>query len=470
MALNFNDVYWQLTPGSDELADQSSEDSTAAVVPEAHAPNKSLLERLQHAVETQESVTVEGAELIDYKLFLGDVLPDDLKDLSLTFSVSSIGPIINSILRIRGIDAELRNIALGLYVLPEQRDRWRLTNRQDNDAPVVVSVDFTWQPSNAPDNVIFLMPSLSMTIEARAVASRTLHDMIALYAFLRSLREPRVLDFIDSRTNETRFVVRGVRISDLDPDEELLFDALTAIQQAFPTETFPMPDSLGQDDVRKVFEVAEIVHSGLATVAAENLSSQMPVETLSNLLEYADESGVLQYRDSRGVLHDQRLNIRQEHTLHTVFGVSLDLGPSQADFPTMRFSESVDELRTQIRQLAPETIVSVMLLPADPRENRVHYYYPRFRLQALTYLRDYGDRSLTETERNELDELISITKRQIIDDGISGIALRQQAPIETVRQEVMEAVQRSIEEWTKTKSGPGFTPKSMRQARSLRRR
>lgn len=473
MALDFNDFYWQLTPSADELVDQSSEDSSAAVVPEAHAPSNLLLERLRHAAETQESVTIEGAELIDYKPFLGDVLPHGLKDLerlSVTFSVSPLGPVVNSILRIRGVDTELRNIALGLYVLPGQRDRWRLTNRQDDDAPVVVSVDFTWQPSNAPGNVIFLMPGVSMTIEARPVAGRTVRDMIALYAFLRALHEPRVLEFVDSRTNETRFVAHGVRISDLNPDEELLCDALTTIQQAFPTETFPMPDSLGQDDVRKIFEVAEIVHSGLATVAAESLSSEMPAETLSNLLEYGDESGVLQSQDSRGVLHDQGLNIRQEHTLHIVFGVSLDLGPSRATFPAMRFSESVEELRTQVSQLAPETIVSVMLLPADPRENRVHYYYPRFRLHALTELRDYGDRSLTETERNELDDLISITKRQIIDDGISGIAQRQQAPSETVRQEVMEAVQRSIEEWTKMKSDPDFGPKSVREVRSRRRR
>lgn len=386
---NIDDPYWTRTFRSDGAL------SITANSPDAHElrpltvnvqtrvqalEDPSVADRLKHAVETQEAVTIHGAELVSFKTFLGDTLVEDLQNLlqhvTVTISVAPLGPIMDCSLRVQGTGAELRRLKLGLYAL--SGNRLRLTNRQDDQAHVIVSIDFpwSWDQSVSADEVIELDDKLSITIESRPVPTRNVRQVLELYEVLRSLQEPRTVEIYDNDTSEVRFISLGAHIGNLIPDEEAFIDALQAVQDAFPMVTFPIPRPIEREQVRKVFEVAEIVRTGQQTIVPSSFSAEMGAETLTNILAYADTDGVI--GRARGNDPKYNMSVRMGRTEHEVFGVTLDIGPSQQDLCPVKLVPSPRTLRGRIARLAPGATIPVRLVPAEPSENRVVCHYSRY--------------------------------------------------------------------------------------------
>jgi len=371
MALNVAEISWQPEVSAD-----------TGFLPPIQIPGDGHLPRhWQHAPKTQDAVTVEGAELIDYKVFFGDMRMEDWKgskDLAPASDAAPIGPIINSVLRVRGTGTELRNLALGLYALPQPARGWRLTNRQDTTASVIISIEFTLIPNNVPDNVLFITPRRPITIESNPTPKRTLRDLLELHAVLRALREPRVIEIADTSTSQVLFIGHGVQIDGFDSAEDQFIDVLRTIQSTFSTKTFPVPGPLQHDEMQKALRIAEILRSGQVTQPIDTMSAEVNVETTINMLRYVDKNGVLQHVDEHGVSQEQHMHIEQLHTEHTLFGVPLDLGPSRADYPPMKLTRRPEELRKEVARLSSNSLIAIVLAPVDPKNNEVHYQYKRY--------------------------------------------------------------------------------------------
>lgn len=286
-----------------------------------------------HEPGEQKVATVTRAEVSDYyKALFDDTLKhnvENLKQLAATGDEVPIGPIINCSLRARDMDIQLRNLALRPYDLPRHEGHWRLTNRHDTNAPVVVSIDLVDVPDNAPSNMTFMGPGLPITIESRPTPKRTVRHLLDLYAFLQALHEPRVVEIVDEKTSQVRFTGYGVQVERLDPVDEQLIDALRTIQSTFFMVTFPIPKALTAEDQQEALRLAEILRIGQTVIPISNISAEMNTETVTNLLRYADKNGVLQHVDEYGVTQPERMHIEQELTAYTLFGVPLDLGPSR---------------------------------------------------------------------------------------------------------------------------------------------
>lgn len=387
---NVDDSYWTRTfrsdgalslmpnsPDAHELRPLTVNFQTRVQAPE----DLSFADRLQHAVESQEAVDFHGAELVSFKTFLGDTLIEDLQDIlqhvTVTISVAPLGPIMNCSLRVQGTGAEIRRLKLGLYAL--SGNRLRLTNRQDNQAHVIISIDFPWSWTQrvSDDEVIELDDKMSITIEPRPVPTRNVRQVLELYEVLRSLKEPRTVEIYDNDTSEVRFIGTDARIGNLNPDEERFIDALQAIQDAFPMTTFPIPEPITRDQVRKVFEIAEIMSTGQQTIVPSSFSAEMGVETITNILAYADKDGVI--GRASGSDPKYNMNVRMGRTEHEVFGVTLDLGPSQQDLCPVKLAPSPRTLHGRIARSAPGATILVRLVPAEPDDNHVVCHYSRFK-------------------------------------------------------------------------------------------
>jgi len=309
------------------------------------------------------------------------------------------------------------------------------------------------------------------------------------------------VEIVDNNTSEVHFIGRGVRVNDVDSGEDPFIDALETIQNAFPMTTFPLPEPLKRGEMQEVFDVAEIVRSGQTTRAMMRISFEANAETITNVLRYVDKDGIVQHIDENGVAHIPHMHIEQEHTPHTLLGVLLDLGPSRVDFPPVKLAHRPKIWRNQVARLAPDGRAPLVLVPVDPTNNIVRYHYKRYepnrqsnvanvtdiepptrsdnddaldsvrrsRLKALIELRDNGERPLTASERVELDQLIAVMARVIIDTGVRDIAQRQKVSIEAARKEVMDAANRSAEQWAFLSADPTRMAEAVNEAQARRR-
>ncbi len=391
---NVDDPYWTRT---------FSSDGTLALTPnspDAHlfrpltvnfqtcwrAPaDPSFADRLQHAAETQEAVTLQGSELVSFKTFLGDTIIEDLQDLlahiTVSISVEPLGPIMDCSLRVQDSGAELRRLKLGLYAL--SNNRLRLTNRQDDQAQVIVAIDFPWSWSEtvSNDDTIGLNDTV-VTIQSRPVPTRNVRQFLELYAVLRALKEPRTVALYEVNTAKVLFIGQGTRIGNLNPDEETFIDALQAVQDAFPMKNFPIPEPITRDEVHKTIEIAEILRTGQHTNVLGSMSAEMGAETLTNLLVYADKDGVIGH--ASGNVPRSHLNMQMERTEHEVFGITLDLGPSQQDLCPVKLVPKPGTLRRQLARLARGATIPVRLVPAELRNRQVACHYSRYKQEMPT--------------------------------------------------------------------------------------
>lgn len=388
--LNAGDPYWTRTISSDGSV------TLAANSPEAHkirplslrmqtqvlAPDdKPVSERLLHAAEHTEGFTLNRGELLGLQTFLGDTLIEDLHDilehLTVIITPAPLGPILNCALRVKGIGVELPHLKIGLYAVPG--GRLRFTNCLDDDAPAIISIEFHWQPSDEDQGTgASALSEASVTIEARATPGRTMRHLIEFYTLIRALATPRTLELYEPATSNIHFMATGATVAALPPDQDAFIDAMEAVQDAFPMTRFPMPSSITKDEVRNIFEIADIVRTGRSAKSIKSAAGSMDAKTINNLLEYVDESGVLQSVDENGVKHESKMEVHCETTTCELLGQPIDLGPSRQYYCPLKLAIQPATLRRKTARLLPGDLLEVKFKPANRGNNKVTIHYPDF--------------------------------------------------------------------------------------------
>jgi len=381
---NVGDPYWTRTVSTDGRLSLTPNSPDAhkfrplkvSIETQALVPgSKTLLERLEHVAETQEDATISGAELVGLKTFLGDTLIEDLQDLlqhlTVVITAAPLGPIINCALRVQDVGGELKSLNIDLYAM--SGSRLRFTNRQDDQAHAIISIDFHWTSSvDSGDDDAIDVTGGEIAIQSRTVPKRTMRHLLEFYTFVRALSEPRTIELYEPTTSHVHFMGYGATIDAVSPDQEAFIDAMQTVQNAFPMKDFPMLASLKRREVEKLFEIAKIVRTGQATVSLAKLSAPMDAGTITNLLKYAGEDGAIGL-DENGVKHN--LHLKQGQTTHTLFGVPIALGPSIVDLPPMKMTRRSQKLRNDVARLSADGRIDINLVPVSRDNKRILYRY-----------------------------------------------------------------------------------------------
>lgn len=377
--INAGDPYWQRTAGTDgtfTLTPRSPEAHERRPLrvqlrTETALGEPTLLDLLHRAAEDQQAFTINEGAVRHFQSFLGDDLMHDSQEegvvrTEITFQVSPLEPPISYIMRVRETGSELRNLVLGLFVLPD--GRYRLTNCQDEGAPVVVWIDFAIRDTEGEgrivDEVMVETGGCQVTITTRPVPNRTARHLLALYDVLRSLRNERWIELEDYATSEVQYAFYGALSHSLTADEEAFADALAAVQRTFPTTTFRILDTPTPDEVSLVFRVAQIVSTGILEAETHTISFTMAPAELGALLSYADADGVLHLDDDAG--RPRRLRVKQACEDIILFAAPLDLGESWTDLCPLRLARNRRDLQDDIDRSSPDHRIDVELVPADP--------------------------------------------------------------------------------------------------------
>lgn len=388
--LNAGDPYWTRTISSDGSV------TLAANSPEAHkirpltlrmqtqvfAPDdKPVSERLLHATDHTEGFTLNKGELLGLQTFLGDTLIEDVHDilqhLTVSITPASLGPILNCSLRVKGVGVELPHLKVGLYAVPG--GRLRFTNRLDDDAPTIISINFPWQPSDEDKGAgAITLSEATMTIGAKATPGRTMRHLIELYALIRALATPRTLELYEPATSDIHFVTTGATVAVLPSDQDAFIDAMEAVQDVFPMTRFPMPSSITKGEVRNIFEIADIMRTGQSAKSIKSAAGSMDAKTINNVLEYVDKSGVLQSVDENEVKHENKMELRCETTTYELLGQPINLGPSRQYYCPLKLAILPATLRRKTARLSPGDLLEVKFKPANPSNDKVTIHYPDF--------------------------------------------------------------------------------------------
>lgn len=371
--LNADDPNWVRTVSSDRRYTLSPRSPEAAerypmrVETTVELPAGETIQDILHrAAETLEPVTIDEAHVKGFRVFLGDKLFQDVTTPgTLTITSAPLAPPVNCILRVPETGAELTNLELGLYVLPD--GRLRLSNKQQINAPIIVTIDFSPPAQiDVADDAMIDTSACTMTITTQPIPWRKVRHMVALYGVLRSLSTARLIHIYDYAANELRFVAQAALPNALHPGEEDFADALALIQNTYPTHNLPFEEPTPQE-IETVLEVAHIIRTGELVKTISKLTMTFAAWGVDGLLQTCDESGIL-----RGLRrYDEGGGVK-------LFGASLDLGSSWLNLCPLRLVRSREELRAEAAKLAPNGIVIIDLVPADPTDRQIVRHYTRF--------------------------------------------------------------------------------------------
>jgi hypothetical protein len=371
--LNAGDPAWIRRVSSDGSYTLSSRSPEAAarcpmrVETTVQLPDgETMLDVLRRAAETLEPVTINEAHVKGLRVFLGDKLIQDVTTPgAITITSAPLAPPVNCVLRVPETGAELANLELGLYLLPN--GRIRLSNKQHASAPIVVSIDFAAPTQlDAADDEFVDTGGCTMTIETRPLPGRKVRHMVALYGVLLSLRTARQIHIYDYAAAELRFIAHGALPNVLHPDEEAFADALILIQNTYPTATLPF-ETPSRQELETVLEVAHIIRTGELVNTIEALTITFAAWGVNGFLQHCDGDGILRglrrFEEGGGVV---------------LFGAALDLGPSWLDMCPLKLVRSREALQADAATLTPDDSVIVEMVPADPADHRIVRHYTRF--------------------------------------------------------------------------------------------
>ena len=341
-------------------------------------------ELLLHACEDQQPVTVDPDTLMRFQEFLGtDLMRDSSDDPTMRVTaVIEVGPIIppqRCILRVVETGDIIRNLDMAWFTLPSGKVRF--TNRQDQAAPVWVTIAIAPQPHDAvqSDGEAPRDPEpVAVQFEARPVAGRNARHLLALYAVLDALQEQRHTEIIDDVTSEIVFAGSVDSSQSLAPARQEFRAALRAVQDAFPATVFDMSEQPGPDDVEQIFRIARIVTTGTMTGLLDGLEMVPPAVDVRRLLGWADEHGVLRLPDDDDGQPGRLTITVPEDEVARLFGAMINLGAKTIELETARIIGDVEMLRARVASLADDAPLRIALAPADPASAGVTIHYEQF--------------------------------------------------------------------------------------------
>jgi len=340
-------------------------------------------ELLLRAWEDQQPVTIDPDTLMRFREFLGDDLMRDSADdpsmrITTTIQVQPDIPSRRCVLHVVETGDMIRNLNMAWFTLPSGEVRF--TNRQDQAAPVWVTIDSNPQPYDAAQAggvTPHDLESAAVQFEARPVAGRNARHLLALYDVLYALQERRQVKIIDDVTSEVEAAGSVDPSPPLAPTRLEFRAALRAVQDAFPATVFDLSEQPGSDDVEQLFRVARIVMTGTMTGHLDGLEMVSPATDVRKFLNWADERGVLHLPDDNG--QPGRLTIIvPEDEMARLFGATINLGEKTIEMETARLVGNVEELRASVMVVADDASLRIALASADPSDASVTIYYGRF--------------------------------------------------------------------------------------------